>query len=387
MSGYDELRLVAMDEVALRNVLEPWRSSTPDAGVLALLPEAEAAGLPILQALCRQLDMPLVGAIFPALMTADGFIQHGVWLLRCSSMPHYFLLSDLNAANTAAERMAASLSSALESPRFQVAKPTLFLIFDGLLPNIASILEEVYLLLADRVEYAGANAGSETFQPMPCLFDADQVIDQGVLGLLWPEALGVVLEHGYVAPELFLTATSTEGNRIVSIDWRPAFEVYQALVKDSYGVMLDRTNFYQYGVHFPFGILSASGEILVRIPVGLNPDGSLSCVGEVPANSMLVLIQASDCASGVCVQQLSRDLFSRRPQLSGQGLVAFYCAGRRMHLGAAASADEAVELMAQTGVATLAGALSLGEIGSTCNGGYPLFHNAAIVSLPWCARA
>jgi len=36
-------------------------------------------------------------------------------------------------------------------------------------------------------------------------------------------------------------------------------------------------------LHFPFGIIRANHEVLVRIPVALEEDGSLFCVGEVPA--------------------------------------------------------------------------------------------------------
>ena len=62
-------------------------------------------------------------------------------------------------------------------------KPSLFLIFDAMVPNIASVVDGIYLALANRVEYAGVNAGSETFQPMPCLFDGERVVGNGLLGL------------------------------------------------------------------------------------------------------------------------------------------------------------------------------------------------------------
>jgi hypothetical protein len=53
-----------------------------------------------------------------------------------------------------------------------------------------------------------------------------------------------------------------------------------------------------------------------------------------------------------------------------------------MHLGDDALAELAA-LQRDSGTPRLAGALSLGEIGSTHRGGYPMFHNAAIVCRPW----
>jgi hypothetical protein len=53
-----------------------------------------------------------------------------------------------------------------------------------------------------------------------------------------------------------------------------------------------------------------------------------------------------------------------------------------MHLGADAE-GELHDLQAATGARTLAGALSLGEIGATSRQGYPMFHNATLVCAAW----
>jgi hypothetical protein len=232
------------------------------------------------------------------------------------------------------------------------------------------------------VDYAGVNAGSETFQPMPCLFDDTRVVGHGVLVLLLPDAERTLLEHGYPVPERVMTATSTVGNCIQSIDWRPAFDVYQAIIGEEYGIALTRENFYQYAVHFPVGILRASDDVVVRIPVALGDNGALVCIGEVPENAVLTLLRAPSADAGQCIGRLAVGLGGQDQALNGRDLLAFYCAGRRMHLGESAL-TELQFLQARTGVATLGGALSLGEIGSTHAWGYPMFHNATLVCTPW----
>jgi hypothetical protein len=184
------------------------------------------------------------------------------------------------------------------------------------------------------------------------------------------------MEHGFAAPEEMVAATSTEGNRIASIDWRPAFDVYRERVGAQYGVEITKENFYTYAVHFPFGIMRASGEVLVRIPVALEDDGSLFCVGEVPEHSVLTLLEAPKAEQREAVQALGRRMGSE-----GGEILTFYCAGRRMHLTDAAPAELAA-LSEATGATGLFGALSLGEIGPCREGGYPLFHNACLL----CAR-
>src|SRR5512139_729497 len=220
-----------------------------------------------------------------------------------------------------------------------------------MLPNIATMLDELYLRLANRVHYAGANAGSETFQPMPCLFDATRTVGDAALVMLLKQHHGAILEHGYQLAEQTYTATSTAGNRITHIDWRPAFEVYCELVRARFGVEITRENFYQYSVHFPFGIVRANHNVLVRIPVALADDGSLICVGEVPPHSVLALLDAPEASSRDTVDALAERMAAlNRAPLHDRDAMLFYCAGRRLHLGLEEAQAEVQDLHRRSGV-------------------------------------
>ncbi|TXT30082.1 MAG: hypothetical protein FD131_1929 [Rhodocyclaceae bacterium] len=376
------MRYVELNRESIEQALNEWSPRQAGAGVVALLPEAEKDHLPVLQAACRQHGVALVGGIFPALIRQEAFLTHGVWLLCFDQMPPHFLLPAVNATGNAASAVVAAAREGLKCCLPGAPKPTLFLLFDGMVPNVASILDDIYLELSNRVEYGGVNAGSETFQPMPCLFDETQVVGDGVLGLLLPGNMAPTLEHGFAQPEQAMCATSTEGNRIAMIDWRPAFDVYQEIIKAQYGIDLRRDNFYEYAVHFPFGILRANGDVVVRIPVALADDGSLYCVGEIPENAMLVLLQAPAAGAHGCIERLADHLRGAHGPMLGAQVLTFYCAGRRMHLGEDAE-KELDALRTETRAGEMGGALSLGEIGSTVRWGYPMFHNATLVCSPW----
>ena len=59
----DNLQLVPADAAATAELVRGWREQYPDLGLLALVPEAEQAAVPMLQAVCREQGVPLVGAI------------------------------------------------------------------------------------------------------------------------------------------------------------------------------------------------------------------------------------------------------------------------------------------------------------------------------------
>ena len=377
------MRHIALDAQSIGKLLSEWQQESSDLGVMALIPEAEKEKLPDLQHVCKALGIPLVGGIFPALLKNGEFSSEGGWLIRFEHrIPAVLFPMSERSAPVLADEIAHAALAMINTTESSGSRPTLFLMFDGMLPNIGSMLECLYSRLADRVRYAGVNAGSETFQPMPCLFTENALLGDGVLALLFPADSTTVLAHGYRQPERLLSATSTEGNRISMIDWRPAFEVYQEIIKAEYGIELTPDNFYQFGVHYPLGILRANAEVVVRMPVAIAEDGSLFCIGEVPENSMLVLLKSPAPDEDACIEGLARTLERESGELKGRRLLTFYCAGRRMHLGAGAEIELAV-LAKASGAEVLAGAVSLGEIGCTQVDGYPMFHNATLVCTAW----
>lgn len=374
----------SLDPAQLASSLQAWHADHPNERLLALLAEADREQLPNLQTACLHQGIELAGGVFPRLISDQGFVDHGVMLLPCPYGSQSALLRIHTGQDPAqtAQHMSERITQMLAAWPADQGKPTLFMIFDGMLPDIASILDALYLQLADQVFYGGVNAGSAQFQPIPCLFDQYQSMMHGVLCLLLPATANPVINHGYPAPEHTLTATATAGNRIFQIDWRPAFEAYQQIVKQQFGAELNRDNFYTFGVHFPLGIMLANQQLLIRVPVALEDDGSVFCVGEVPENAVLMMVQAPPVPGDDCVQQVLGTLQQRHGSLQGKNLLSFYCAGRSQHFGPAAL-EEIHGLIRHSQAASVTGALTLGEIGSPHEWGYPLFHNACITASVW----
>lgn len=384
MSTPSKMRYLAkVEESALDQTLSEWQARFPRMGVCAFLPEAQKEAVAVLQSVCTKKNIPLVGGIFPALVMQGQFHTQGVWLLRFDVMPFFALHANLPTDTDGTEQKSKEIAEQIVAQLNGQGEATLFMLFDAMVPNIGSMLDDTYLQLANRVHYAGANAGSETFQSMPCLFDGKRLVSNGLLLVLLPDHKGAILEHGYHAPRHIVYATSTAGNRISQIDWRPAFEVYQEMVHKQYGVQITQENFYEHAVHFPFGIVRANHHVVVRIPVMLNEDGSLFCVGEVPANSVLTLLERPSVDTHETLRVLTDGLTAMNGSSTGSELLLFYCAGRRMHLGMEVATTELNEFDKRTSAAQVAGALSLGEIGGSTLHGYPLFHNATLVAARW----
>ncbi len=363
---------VDMDEN--RALIAFWKTVLPNCGVFAMFSEIDKQHIPALQEICNDAQLPLLGAIFPELIFDRQFKNGGVILIRIDNMPAHLLIESLSAPQQNLDKIAETFVSTFEHQH----NSTLFMVFDGMLPNIGTFLDTLFRHVTDEFHFCGVNAGSETFQPMPCLFDNQRLVGNGVIAMQMPNHPGAVIEHNYSTPEHSCIATTTDNNRVSSIDWQPAFEAYAKLIKAHYNIEITKDNFYEHSVHFPFGIIRADGQTLVRIPVAMNDDGSLFCVGEIPENSLLTILNAIQPGSTETVDKIKKQASIQDNNI----VLGFYCAGRRMHLKSTA-ADELRYWQDQFLPTSIIGALTLGEIGSSTQGGYPLFHNATLVCMPW----
>ena len=367
----------SLHDPAINSTLKLWSNKNNEAGVFVLVAETDKDFIPDLQQTFRKENCPMIGAVFPALVLDDSFVKRGVLLLRFRIIPECHIIPALSLQKNSEHSVAKSISDSITVAKSDV-KSSLFLVFDVMIPKIESILEELYFQLGDRVDYMGVNAGSETFQPISCLFDNNQLVQDAILAVLLPNNTDTILKHGYRAPKKIVSATTGEGNLITSINWRPALEVYSDLVMSQYGVKINRENFYEMSVHFPFGVLLTNRDILVRIPVALKEDGSIFCAGELPEKSVLVLLNEDQTDSEDTINTLAQHFIGSNEE----NILLFYCAGRRLHLGEI-SDRELKTLNDKLKPMRTAGALSLGEIGSSYAGGDPMLHNAALSGSVW----
>lgn len=371
--------LDTLNPQALSRLMVSWRQQGGDIAVLALVCEQERDAVPELQRVMTQAGVALAGAIVPGLIVQTGIRRRGVLLLELGAdWPRTIVPLSAAGGHTAAEAVKALADFAQPGQPGDVAA-SLLLFVDGMTPDVATLLEHLYLELGDEVNYVGSNVGSETFQPVPCVFDNASFVQDAALALLLPCHPGAALAHSYRVDESLRVATATAGNRIRQIDGRAAFEVYQELVGRAYGIELTRENFYQHAVHFPFALNRVRGEPLVRIPVACGDDGSVFCVGEVPENALLGVVRAVPTGNLDTTRTLGRWLRTHETPLA----LLFYCAGRLMHLGEVGATMELAALAQEAAPAAMPGLLSLGEIGGMGGVGYPAFHNATMVALPW----
>lgn len=360
-------------------VLQSWDERPGGTTLFVLLCEQQSGAVSELQHCATARGVSLVGAVVPGLIVEGHLQRTGALLFAIDGVARRMIVPLPRSGASTDEGAVQMLAAFAEDQATSNGGDTLLLLIDAMTPDVASLLDRIYLELGDLVGYAGSSVGSETFQSVPCVFDNEVFLADALLAILLPQHPGAILMHHYRGSQSLRVATATLGNRIKTIDGVPAFDVYRELMASEYGIALERDSFYRYAVHFPFALNRAQGEPLVRIPVATDDEGAVYCVGEVPENALLSVVRAVETGDLATAHEIG----DRVRAMNVPGVLGFYCAGRLMHLGNAAATRELQALSASLAPGPLVGALSLGEIGCAGQQKYPAFHNATMVAIPW----
>jgi hypothetical protein len=161
---------------------------------------------------------------------------------------------------------------------------------DGLSSRIAGFLDGVYDVMGAEVAYFGGGAGSLSFVKKPCIFSNQGMLQDHAQLVLLSQLVSLGVDHGWQTFSGPFVVTQSEGNVIQTLDFQPAFAVYRERVEPDSARIFDAQNFFNIAKGYPFGMAKADQTLVVRDPIAT--DGkTLTCVGEVPVNSVVYLLK------------------------------------------------------------------------------------------------
>lgn len=229
-----------------------------------------------LRTMLQACPKPLFGGIFPQIVHGLARLEQGTLVVGLQSSAQVSVVSHLSDVATSFD------SQILDG--FGDLDPTgksLFVFVDGLSKRISDLIEALFNNLGLLPNYIGGGAGSLSFQQKPCLFTNQGIVqDAAVLALV--DTVGAVgVAHGWTPVSDAVKVTQADRNTVISLNWRPAFEVYREIVEAHSGRRFADESFFELAKSYPLGIAKLDAEMVVRDPI-IQDDGRLICVGEVP---------------------------------------------------------------------------------------------------------
>ncbi|MGD1845797.1 MAG: FIST signal transduction protein [Salibacteraceae bacterium] len=363
-----------IDIQAIRKQIEEQPAASNDVWVL-FLAEKDHQHADRLRQLFLELQISFFGGLFPQVVSGLGAYDEGLVLKQFSCKGPIQILEKISSQPT------------FQLPPYteegQDEEGTALVLVDGLTSNISHFLSQVFDQLGRTVKYLGGGAGSISLEQAPCLITAQGILkDAAIITYLDCHAeLGV--RHGWKDIYGPLVATSTEANVIRELNWNKAFDIYREVVEQHTGEALREEAFFDTSKGFPFGMTKVNAEAVVRDPIAVNDKGELICVGEVPENTIINVLEGKPESLIAAAAQAARDCQSENAGTVKDCLI-FDCISRVLFLEDDFHKELAAvqqNLPQTTPPLMNEGALTLGEISSNGHGLLEFFNKTIVMGL------
>lgn len=239
------------------------------------------------------------------------------------------------------------------------------------------VVEELTMATGGSYRFFGGSVGDDAAGNAARVFAGTQVFSDAVVALeirsMHPVGVGV--SHGWLPAGDPCRVTEASGSRLISLNGAPAVHTFEEHA-DATAQTFDRADPTPFFLHNVLGI-EEGGEYRLRVPLGIESDGSVLCAASIPNRSVVRIMKTSQASAATAADQAIRaalqELGERRP---GAALV-FDCVEARLRLGMGSDheADACAALLAPM---RYIGCNTLGQI-ARLEGRFGQSHNCTAV--------
>lgn len=317
--------------------------------------------------LLQSLDMTVLGAVFPSVILGAQLYETGTLLISYDSKIPTTVFPDISRGDHA------SIVEKL-NPQEQ---SSLIVLADALCGGIETFIDGLYHHLGTGLRVIGGGAGSMDFVQRPCLFCNQGFIEDAAIVTFLPQPLDTTTGHGWEILDGPYVVTESDGHNIISINYQPAFDLYNEAIRRLSGRDLTQEGFFEVAMNFPFGISELNGEMLVRDPI-VSQDGSITFVGNVPQNATVYILQGDQDKLINAALDTSKS-FLQQKEHAEDTVILFDCISRQIYLGDRVT-EELVGIEEQLPPDNhLVGAFTLGEIVNRQGGPVQLMNKSLVL--------
>lgn len=253
---------------------------------------------------------------------------------------------------------------------------------DALAGHADDLVDELTLATSGKYQFFGGGAGDNAqFRRTPVFFGSEVTTDAVVaLEILSKKPIGIGVGHGWEPATPPMRVTEAVGSRLVSLNGKSALHAFQKHATAT-GQTLDVDSPIPFFLHNILGIETGGGHRL-RVPLGINGDGSISCAADIPTGALVHIMRTTTKSA---VDAATRATSSAVQGLNGnKAKVALFfdCVATRLRLGDVFGL-ELQSLVDAFGDAGFMGCNTHGQI-ARATGQFGGFHNctAVVCALP-----
>ena len=230
--------------------------------------------------------IPIIGAIFPQIIYKNKNYKKGTILVPLDDYLDILLIKNLSSSTNKV------LDEKIEKHYDVLSKDTkmMFVFVDALSKNISNLISTLFDNFGLSINYIGAGAGSLSFKKKPSIFTNTGIHEDCAVIASSKLNSEIEVKHGWTPISQALKVTKSKDDRVIELDYKPAYQVYKEIVEKYSKKSISKENFSDIAKDYPLGINKLQGDIIVRDPIRLE-DTSLICIGKINENSFISVLK------------------------------------------------------------------------------------------------
>lgn len=319
----------------------------------------------------KSADKPVFGGVFPQILHDREHYDRGMVVIGFPDLIDIAVIEGLSDKD-------GQFEAAIDSAFPDTANGgTMFVLVDGFARHISSLIDALFNTFGLGISYIGGGGGSLSLVQKPCIITPGGLRQDVALLAYLNRPCGIGVAHGWTPVSTAHRVTESAGNLVISLDWRPAFQVYRETVESHSGQRFTESNFFAIAKAYPLGIAKLGSELVVRDPI-MTDQGHLVCVGEVPTGAFVHILNGNreSLLAAVAQARESASLAASgwRPEME----LFVDCISRVLFLES--DFDREISL-ARLPDLPMAGILSIGEIANSGQDYLEFYNKTSVVAL------
>jgi len=248
---------------------------------------------------------------------------------------------------------------------------------DALAGHADELIEELTLKTGGSHQFFGGGAGDDAnFRRTQVFVGKELASDAAVaLEIVSEKPIGIGVRHGWSPATAPMRVTESRGSLLVSLNASPILDVFREHAVTT-NQKFDEKDPMPFFLHNILGIETGDGYKL-RVPLAVNPDGSVLCAAEIPQGAAVCLMSTDAASAKEAAANATRAAVD---QLNGHepGVALFFdCVATRLRMGREFG-NELDALKEVLGETQFAGCNTYGQVART-TGQFNGFHNCTAV--------
>lgn len=248
---------------------------------------------------------------------------------------------------------------------------------DALAGHTDAVVEELTLATGGNYQFAGGGAGDDGRFKQTFVFAGTEAATDAVVALeiLSMQPIGIGVSHGWEPGSPGMRVTEAQRGRLISLNGAPAVEAFLEYAKAT-GQALDLEDPMPFFLHNILGVQS-DGNYRLRVPLGVNADGSISCAADIRPGVIAHIMKTSQQSALLAAERAARAALSALSGRKPAAALVFDCIATRLRLGHAFDDELSVcaNLLKPAG---FVGCNTYGQI-ARAEGQFGGFHNCTAV--------